>query len=118
MSVMCVRATCLSRRTYERWLVEDTGVACGCTLAQRLFSSRGAWVTNSHSACVARAVEWALWVLTLEGTIEQLRERWIVPAHCAHVDDDVDGDLSVVDLADFAGVCVQGPVPFATWPLP
>lgn len=69
------------RNNFDTW--KTNADYCNFEVAEVLFSGDGGWMTNRESPCVAYAVEWALYQLEMNGTIDKLYRQYMPVAPCA-----------------------------------
>ena len=56
---------------------------CHFEIAQTMFAATGGWASNFDSGCVRQAIDWGLYQLTFNGTIDSLERRHFPAAPCA-----------------------------------
>jgi len=73
-------AVVTQRNYYDQWRTD--GVNCQMEMAETLFSESGGWATNRNSECVQHALDYALYVLQTNGTVDQIYRSYSPIAAC------------------------------------
>jgi len=69
------------KNNYDGWRT-DPGY-CSFAIAEVLFAASGGWMTNPHSYCVQHAIEWALFQLESNGTVDRIYSSYMPLTPCA-----------------------------------